>query len=97
MKETKLNINDKLIISQYIKDELHNDMNINISNDSTGITYTLQTIITNISNKRLMFQLFIQTPQGAICLNSTYYTNSIKINLKHMKLKNMILISIFQM
>jgi hypothetical protein len=88
LKETKLNINDKLIISQNVKDELHNDMNVNISNCTTGITYTHQTIITNISNKRLMFQLFIQIPQGAICLNSTYYTNSIQINLKPYETKN---------
>ena len=88
LKETKLNINDKLIISQNVKDELHNDMNVNISNCTIGITYTHQTIITNISNKRLMFQLFIQIPQGAICLNSTYYTNSIKMDLKPYKTKN---------
>jgi len=88
LKETQLNINDKLLISQNVKDKLHNDMNVNISNCTTGITYTHQTIITNISNKRLMFQLFIQIPQGAICLNSTYYTNSIKMNLNPYETQN---------
>ena len=88
LRETQLSLNDKLLISQNVKDKVHNDMNLNISNCTTGIEYTHQTIITNISNKRLMFQLFIQIPQGAICLNSTYYTNSIKMNLNPYETKN---------
>ena len=88
LRETQLSINDKLLISQNVKDEVHDDKNLNISNCTTGIKYTHQTIITNISNKRLMFQLFIQIPQGAICLDSTYYTNSIKMNLNPYETKN---------
>ena len=88
LRETQLNINDKLLINQNVKDTVHNDMNVNINNCTTGITYTHQTIITNISNKKLMFQLFVQIPQGAICLNSTYYTNSIKMDLKPYETQN---------
>ena len=37
--------------------------------------------MTNISNQNLSFQLFIQIPQGSICLNSSYYTNLLKVQL----------------
>ena len=39
-------------------------------------------ILTNISNKTLNFQLFIQIPEGSIGLNNTDYTNLFKIILK---------------
>ena len=86
--ETQLVINNKLLISQNVIDELHNDMNVNTNNCAIGITYTHQTIITNISNKTLIFELFIQIPQGAICLKSTYYTNSIKFKLNPYETRN---------
>jgi len=79
--ETKLDINDKLLISQNVIDNLHNDNNVDINNCTIGICYSHQSIITNISNKTIMFQLFIQIPQGAICLENTYYQNSFKIKL----------------
>ena len=63
-------------------------MNVNTNNCSTGITYSHQSIVTNISNKSLVFQLFNQIPQGSICLNSTYYTNSIKLRLKPYETQN---------
>ena len=56
-------------------------MNVNTNNCALGITYSHQSIVTNINNKNIDFQLFIQIPQGAICLNNTYYTNSIKMKL----------------
>ena len=86
--ETKLDIDNKLLISQNIIDTLHNDINVNINNCTTGIKYIHQSIITNISNKSIMFQLFIQIPQGAICLEKSYYTNSIKFNLGPYETKN---------
>ena len=86
--ETKLDINNKLLISQNIIDSVHNDINVNINNCTTGIKYTHQSIITNISNKSMMFQLFIQIPQGAICLDKTFYTNSIKFKLEPYETKN---------
>ena len=86
--ETQVTLNSKLLISQNIIDELHNDMNVNTNNCSIGINYSHQTIVTNISNKSISFQLFIQIPQGSICLNSTYYTNSIKMKLKPYETQN---------
>ena len=86
--ETKLLLNNKLLISQNIIDELHYDKNVNINNCSIGITYSHQSIVTNISNKSIVFQLFIQIPQGAICLNSTYYTNSKKFRLNPYETQN---------
>lgn len=70
-----------MLISQNVIDKLHNDNNVNTNNCTIGICYSHQSIITNISNKTIMFQLFIQIPQGAICLDNTYYQNSIKIKL----------------
>ena len=86
--ETQLNINNKLLISQNVIDESHNDMNVNTNNCTTGITYSHQSIVTNISDKSIVFQLFIQIPQGSICLKDTYYTNSIKIKLNPYETKN---------
>ena len=86
--ETQVTLNNKLLISQNIIDELHHDMNVNTDNCSIGINYSHQTIVTNISNKSISFQLFIQIPQGSICLNSTYYTNSIKMKLKPYETQN---------
>ena len=88
LKETQTNLNNKLLISQNVIDELHNDKNVNINNCTKGITYNHQTIITNISNQILSFQLFIQIPQGAICLNSSYYTNLLKVQLTPYQTKN---------
>ena len=85
---TPLNLNNKLLISQNVIDESHNDMNINTNNCTTGITYSHQSIVTNISNKSIVFQLFIQIPQGSICLKDTYYTNSIKLKLNPYETKN---------
>ena len=48
--ETQLKLNNKLLISQNVIDELHNDTNVNTNNCSTGITYSHQSIVTNISN-----------------------------------------------
>jgi len=81
LRETQTNLNNKLLISQNVIDELHNDKNLNTNNCTIGITYNHQTIVTNISNQTLSFQLFIQIPQGAICLNSSYYTNLLKVQL----------------
>ena len=86
--EIQFLLNNKLLISQNVIDELHNDMNVNTDNCSIGITYSHQTIVTNISNQSLIFQLFIQIPRGSICLNNTYYTNSIKIKLNPYETKN---------
>ena len=86
--ETQISLNNKLLISQNVIDELHHDMNVNTNNCAIGITYSHQSIVTNISNKSIVFQLFIQIPQGAICLNSTYYTNSIKLRLNPYETKN---------
>jgi hypothetical protein len=79
--ETQVALNNKLLISQNVIDELHNDMNVKTNNCTIGITYSHQSIITNISNQSVEFQLFTQIPQGAICLNSTYYTNIKKLKL----------------
>ena len=86
--ENQLQINNKLLISQNVIDELHHDMNVNTNNCATGITYSHQTIVTNISNKSIVFQLFIQIPEGSICLNNTYYTNSIKVKLMPYETQN---------
>ena len=88
LKETPVNINNKLLISQNVIDDLHNDKNVNTNNCTIGITYNHQTIVTNISNQTLSFQLFIQIPQGAICLNSSYYTNLLKVQLNPYQTKN---------
>ena len=74
--ETQLLLNNKLLISQNVIDELHHDKNVNTNNCSIGITYSHQTIVTNISNKSIVFQLFNQIPEGAICLNSTHCKNN---------------------
>ena len=81
LKETLTNINNKLLISQNVVDDLHHDKNVNTNNCSINIQYMHQTIVTNISNQALNFQLFIQIPQGAICLNDSYYTNLLKVQL----------------
>ena len=86
--EAQLLLNNKLLISQNVMDDLHHDMNVNTNNCAIGITYAHQSIVTNISNKSLAFQLFVQIPEGAICLNSTYYTNSKKIKLNPYETKN---------
>ena len=86
--ETQILLNNKLLISQNVIDELHNDMNVNTNNCAIGITYSHQSIVTNISNKSIVFQLFIEIPEGAICLNSTYYTNSIKLKLNPYETQN---------
>ena len=86
--ETKLTLNNKLLISQNVIDELHNDMNVNTNNCATGIIYSHQSIVTNISNQSIVFQLFIQIPEGSICLKNTYYTNSIKLKLNPYETKN---------
>jgi len=86
--ETQLVLNNKLLISQNVIDELHHDMNVNTNNCATGIIYSHQSIVTNISNKSLVFQLFTQIPQGAICLHSSYYTNSTKLRLKPYETQN---------
>ena len=80
--EAPLNINNKLLISQRINDIDYKEDNIDINNCSINIKYAYQAIVTNISNKSLNFQLFIQIPQGAIGIKSTYYTNSLQIELK---------------
>ena len=86
--ETKLELNTKLIISQNFIDSVHNEQNANTNNCTTNITYTHQTIVTNISNQKKEFELFVQIPQGAIPLNSSYYTNTKKINLEPYETKD---------
>ena len=86
--ETQLLLNNKLLISQNVLDELHHDMNVNTNNCTIGIAYSHESILTNISNKSVVFQLFVQIPEGAICLNSSYYTNSIKLKLNPYETKN---------
>ena len=81
LKETQTELNNKLLISQNVIDDLHNDTNVNTNNCTIGIQYNHKTIVTNISNQNLSFQLFIQIPQGSICLNSSYYTNLLKVQL----------------
>ena len=88
LKETETDINKKILISQNVIDELHNDINVNLNNCSIGLQYNHQTIVTNISNQILSFQLFIVIPQGAICLNSSYYTNLIKVHLEPYQTKD---------
>ena len=88
--ETQLKLNNKLLISQKVLDESHNDMNVNTNNCTIGITYSHQSIVTNISNQVLTFQLFNQIPQGAICLNNSYYTNSVKMKLNPYETQNYI-------
>ena len=79
--ECPVDLNTKLLINQAISDKEHNEDNININNCSINIKYSYQVIVTNISNKTLSFQLFIQIPEGAIGLNNTYYTNCFNIKL----------------
>ena len=79
--EIQLALNNKLLISQNVIDDLHKDLNVNTNNCSIGITYSHQSIVTNISNQIITFQLFNQIPQGSICLNKSYYTNSVKMSL----------------
>ena len=88
LKETETDINNKILISQNVIDDLHHDKNVNLNNCSIGIQYNHQTIVTNVSNKVLSFQLFIVIPQGAICLNTSYYTNLIKIHLEPYQTKD---------
>ena len=88
LKETPTNLNNKLLISQNVIDDLHNDKNVNTNNCTIGIEYNHQTIVTNISNQTLSFQLFIQIPQGAISLESSYYTNLLKVQLNPYQTKN---------
>ena len=88
LKETPTNLNNKLLISQNVIDDLHNDKNVNTNNCTIGIEYNHQTIVTNISNQTLSFQLFIQIPQGAISLKSSYYTNLLKVQLNPYQTKN---------
>ena len=88
LKETQTNLNNKLLISQNVIDDIHNDKNVNTNNCSIGIRYNHQTVVTNISNQTLSFQLFIQIPQGSICLNSSYYTNILKVQLNPYQTKN---------
>ena len=78
--ESNLDLNNKLIISQRVNERDYYEENINTNNCS--IPYEFQAILTNISNKSLNYQLFIQIPQGAIGLNNLYYTNLFKIKLK---------------
>ncbi len=85
--ESDLNLNNKLLISQRIKDQYHDEENININNCSINIEYAYQAIVTNISNKKLNFQLFIQIPQGAIGLGSSNYNNLFSIELKSYETK----------
>ena len=80
--ETPLNINNKLLISQMIKNKNYKENNINPNNCSTDIEYSYKSIVTNISNKILNFQLFLQIPEGAIGLRTTNYNNIYQIELK---------------
>ena len=88
LKETQANINNKLLISQNVINKVHNDKNVNTNNCTVGIKYNHQSIITNISNKTLSFQLYIHIPQGAICLNNTYYSNLLKVKLNPYETNN---------
>jgi len=86
--EQNLDLNNKLIISQRINQGYYYEENINTNNCSINLPYDFQAILTNISNKSLNFQLFIQIPQGAIGLDNTYYTNLFKIELKPYETKD---------
>ena len=86
--ETQMNLNNKLLISQRINDEHYKENNININNCSINIKYSYQAIVTNISNKKLNFQLFLQIPKGAIGLNTTFYNNIFQIELKPYETKD---------
>ena len=80
--ESPLDLNNKLLINQRINDITYKENNININNCSINIEYAYQVIVTNISNKVLNFQLFIQIPEGAIGLDTTFYNNTFQIELK---------------
>jgi len=85
--ESNLDLNNKLIITQKVNEGDY-EKNININNCSINLPYDFQAILTNISNKTLNFQLFIQIPEGAIGLNNTDYTNLFKIILKPYETKD---------
>ena len=80
--ESELDLNNKLLISQRVHDLYYQENNINTNNCSINIEYCYQAIVTNISNKSLNFQLFIQIPEGAIGLDITQNNNIFKILLK---------------
>ena len=81
--EAKVELNSKLLISQNLINVSHpNSYGTDDENNiMIGDTYTHEVIVTNISNKKIDFDIFIQIPEGSVPLNQTYYTQNHHISL----------------
>ncbi len=76
--ESNLNINNKILISQNISSNsnYNSNMEIDENNILVGNKYTHETILTNINNQVIDFEIFVQIPEGSIPLEKTYYTQT---------------------
>jgi hypothetical protein len=81
--EAKIELNNKLLISQNLINVSHpNSYGTDDENNiMIGDTYNHEIILTNISNKKLDFDIFVQIPEGSVPLNKTYYTETHRILL----------------
>ena len=81
--EAKIELNNKLLISQNLINVSHpNSYGTDDENNiMIGDTYNHEIILTNISNKKLDFDIFVQIPEGSVPLNKTYYTQTHHIRL----------------
>jgi len=82
VKETKEDISNNVLVAQkYVSTDNRND-DSKIEEFLVNRVYEGQVIITNISSKKLDFDLLIQIPQGALPLGSSPYQKSYPITLK---------------
>ncbi|MGL4948145.1 MAG: hypothetical protein ACRC42_02045, partial [Mycoplasma sp.] len=83
-----LNLIKNILIAQIttIKDRVIDDDNNEEQKEPTKFTinkaYTQKTVVTNISNKQIVCDLWLQIPEGALPISSEEYTKIETVNLK---------------
>lgn len=73
-------LNNKLFISQNVWDYKTRE-NADLSNLEAHVIYGHETIVTNVSNSNLTFDIFVQIPQGSIPMLQSYYTQRTTITV----------------
>ena len=79
--EAKLELNTKILISQNIALPNKSDANVAFDNVVKNTIYSHETIVTNVSSKKIEFDLFIQIPEGAIPMKGSFYTQTHHMSL----------------
>ena len=82
IRETKYLKKSQLIISQQVKNFFYKECEDKLEEFSINTIYTFETIVTNITNKKINFELLIQIPEGAIPILSSKYTETISASLE---------------